>query len=65
MVTILKQNAKGEWYCANCRMRQPYLRSSCEFCEYEFSNWASIVLKNFKEKENLILFDEEKIKNSR
>ena len=67
MIASLLKRTDGTYYCSNCMMRQMCLRPTCYFCEYEFSNWASIALKIFKEEERkkLILFNEEEIKNSR
>lgn len=51
MIANLLKRTDGTYYCSNCMMRQIYLRPTCYFCEHEFSNWTSIILENFKEKE--------------
>ena len=52
MITHLVKRNDG-YLCHNCRMAQKELRETCWFCGYFFSNYESIVLKNYKDKENM------------
>jgi hypothetical protein len=61
MIASLLKRTDGTYYCSNCMMRQRYLRPTCYFCEYEFSNYMSELTKNYEDKR---LYNEEEIEES-
>ena len=54
MVSTLKERGNS-YYCSNCQMRQPQIKSNCWWCGNMFSNWESVLFKE--------LIEEEKRKN--
>jgi len=44
---------KGNYYvCSNCRMRQKVIKPYCPFCEYELSNFETVILQGYKDLTN-------------
>ena len=44
---------KGNYYvCSNCRMRQKVIKPYCPFCEYEMSNYETVILQGYKDLTN-------------
>lgn len=53
MISKLIEN-NGIYYCSNCHMKQSKLSSSCWWCEYIFSNYEEVIIKELKENESNI-----------
>lgn len=52
MIAKLKER-NNYYYCSNCLMRQYNLEITCFFCGATFSNWEEIMVKVFREKEEM------------
>lgn len=45
MVSILKENPNGGFYCSECRMSTSEPVETCPFCGSIISNWMDIIIK--------------------
>ena len=60
-VSTLKH--KGQyWYCNNCMMRQPGIVPQCVFCEIPFSNFETLLIEDYKQREENKIKDESNIR---
>ena len=52
MVAKIKEK-NNYYYCSHCLMRQQELEPNCFFCGATFTNWEEIMVKIFREKEDM------------
>jgi len=45
MVSTLKENSNGGFYCNECRMSTSEPVETCPFCGSIISNWMDIIIK--------------------
>jgi len=48
--TQLVRHKNNQYCCGNCRMIQRVLAPVCWFCEYEFTNYGSTLIENYKDR---------------
>ena len=55
MVSILKENPNGGFYCSECRMSTANPVETCPFCGSIISNYEQIFIDNSKEPPDIII----------
>ena len=64
MAAVSTLKRKGSyWYCNNCMVRQPEIVPQCVFCEIPFSNFETLLIEAYKNKEESEIKDEKNIYN--
>lgn len=60
---LLKKKPEDEvYYCSNCMMRQPRILPNCFWCGNSFSNIEEVLRKDFNEKFEETLRNEDNIR---